>query len=72
VSAAAGVAEKYPASLDDLLLRDPENAQEVVARLRAWRGDPDGWANRARAAGDALRTRTWACMAREIEALLES
>jgi glycosyltransferase involved in cell wall biosynthesis len=72
VSAAAGVAEKYPASLDGLLLRDPESADEVAVRLRAWRTDLDGWANRAQAAGASLRARTWACMAREIESLLES
>lgn len=71
VSASAGVAEKYPSLLDDLLLRDPESADELVARLRAWRRDADAWSDRARAAGEALRTRTWSCMAREIETLLE-
>ena len=36
VTAAAGVAERYPAALADMLLPDPEDAGDLAARLLAW------------------------------------
>ena len=39
VSASAGVAERYPADLGQLLLQDPASATELTARLSAWRED---------------------------------
>ena len=37
VSADAGVAERYPPDLADLLLPDPEDAADLAARLERWR-----------------------------------
>jgi glycosyltransferase involved in cell wall biosynthesis len=37
VSADAGVAERYPQQLQDLLLPNPEDAVDLVARLQKWR-----------------------------------
>jgi glycosyltransferase involved in cell wall biosynthesis len=65
VSATAGVAERYPADLGQLLLQDPASAAELVARLSAWRAD-DGVADRVAEFAARLRARTWEHMAREI------
>ena len=65
VSASAGVAERYPPELADLLLPNPDDAAELVTRLRTWRDDLDG--NRARVADFSARLRayTWDDMARD-------
>jgi glycosyltransferase involved in cell wall biosynthesis len=66
VSASAGVAERYPADLLDLLLADPDNANELVDRLRHWLGNISAFSTRMRSLADALRTRSWDDMARDI------
>jgi glycosyltransferase involved in cell wall biosynthesis len=67
VSAAAGVAERYPPDLSDLLIQDVEDAREIADRLRRWRNDLAGTALRVRPFSDRLRSRTWADMSAEIE-----
>lgn len=71
VSAAAGVAERLPGDLRALTLPDPVAAGDLMARLRLWRSDMDGWRARAGAAGDALRRRTWDHMAADIAGIVE-
>ena len=71
VSASAGVAERLPDDLRPLALPEPIRAEDVVARLRTWRGDTAAWRARARAAGDTLRCRTWDHMAAEIAGIVE-
>jgi glycosyltransferase involved in cell wall biosynthesis len=66
VSASAGVAERYPAALSDLLLTDPDSATELADRLRHWRANREAFADRVRPLADNLRVRTWADMARDI------
>ncbi len=66
VSAAAGVSERYPADLADLILRDPEDADELRDRLQHWRANLDSFALRIRPFADELRSRTWADMARDM------
>ncbi|MEO8076518.1 MAG: glycosyltransferase family 4 protein [Acidobacteriota bacterium] len=66
VSAAAGVAELYPADLSDLLIQDVEDTTEIAERLHRWRGDMAGSAARVRAFADRLRSRTWADMSADI------
>jgi glycosyltransferase involved in cell wall biosynthesis len=66
VSASAGVAERYPADLLDLLLADPDNANELVDRLRHWLDNISAFSTRVRPLADALRTRSWDDMARGI------
>jgi glycosyltransferase involved in cell wall biosynthesis len=71
VSAAAGVAERYPSDLAALFIRDPEDVGALADQLRGWRCDLEGW--RARVAPFAVRlgARTWDDMAHEIVALAE-
>jgi glycosyltransferase involved in cell wall biosynthesis len=70
VTAAAGVAERYPADLSQLLLQEPESASELTSRLLAWRDDA-GLTERVAEFATRLRSRTWDHMAREIVALGE-
>jgi glycosyltransferase involved in cell wall biosynthesis len=71
VSSDAGVAEHYPASLDDIRLPDPDDSADVASRLLRWRSDPAGRRALFAPLGEALRSRTWASMADEIIGLLE-
>jgi glycosyltransferase involved in cell wall biosynthesis len=65
VSAAAGVSERYPPDLADLILPDPEDAGGLADRLRHWRANRESLAARVRPLSEELRSRTWADMARE-------
>lgn len=38
ITRTAGIAERFPAELQDLLIPDPDDAPGLAARLRAWRG----------------------------------
>jgi glycosyltransferase involved in cell wall biosynthesis len=66
VSRSAGVAEEYPASLDDLLLTNPDDAMELVERLQRWRRNRDAFDAAIAVLGQRLRRRTWDRMAAEI------
>ena len=68
VSATAGVAERYPADLGNLLLQDPESVSELTERLASWRAD-ETIAGRVAEFGARLRARTWDHMAHEIAEL---
>jgi glycosyltransferase involved in cell wall biosynthesis len=68
VTATAGVAEKVPAELAELLLGNPDDAQELAERLRVWRKDPDAWRVRAASCSAGLRSRLWDDMAAEFVA----
>jgi len=67
VSRHAGVAERYPASLDALLLDDPESVDELRARLLRWREGRLTRDSLAALSAD-LRARTWNHMAGDITA----
>ncbi|MGH8324842.1 MAG: hypothetical protein ACRETD_13760, partial [Steroidobacteraceae bacterium] len=56
----------YPPELRDLLLPDPENAEDLAARLLSWNRNPEGARRRFEAFGAALRACTAADMARQI------
>ena len=66
VSSAAGVSERYPPDLADLVLADPEDAGELAGRLRHWRANLESLAARVRPLADELRARTWADAARDV------
>jgi glycosyltransferase involved in cell wall biosynthesis len=66
VSAAAGVAELYPAELSDLLIEHVEDTAEIADRLLRWRKDAAGYACRVRPFSDRLRSRSWHDMSAEI------
>jgi glycosyltransferase involved in cell wall biosynthesis len=71
VSAAAGVAERYPDELCPLLIDDPDAAPALADRLRAWRRDLEGWRARTAALAVSLGRRSWRQMAAEIVTLAE-
>ena len=66
VSSTAGVAERFPHDLDELLVEDVDSAADLCARFRRWRAAPDEFTRRTRAFGAQLRTRSWDDMARDI------
>jgi glycosyltransferase involved in cell wall biosynthesis len=71
VSASAGVAERLTQDLRPLTLPEPIDPDDLIARLRSWRGDMPAWRGRAKAAGEVLRRRTWDDMAAEIAGIVE-
>ena len=71
VSNASGIAEQYPADLAELLIPDPENAEDLAARLRRWRAARDMWRERVRPLSTALRNHTWLRMAEQMIAVIE-
>lgn len=66
VSASAGVAEQYPPELGELLLADPNDPEELSAKLLVWRRDMERFRSDIQPLSDALRSRTWDAMAGEI------
>jgi glycosyltransferase involved in cell wall biosynthesis len=71
VSARAGVAETYPATLGDLLVADPDSAEELADRLAGWRRMIDRYADLVMPLSALLRARTWDVMARDIVECVE-
>jgi glycosyltransferase involved in cell wall biosynthesis len=65
VSASAGVAERYPPELQQLLLNDPESSDELRTRLLTWRDD-DTMTERVARFGARLRLRSWDHMSKDI------
>jgi glycosyltransferase involved in cell wall biosynthesis len=72
VSGTAGVAERYPPELADLLLPDPEDIDGVAARLRKWRDDPVAYRPALDRMSLQLRGCTWDDMAATIVKHIES
>jgi glycosyltransferase involved in cell wall biosynthesis len=72
VTDAAGVAERYPPELGDLVWAAPAHAGDVVRGLRAWRADVASYRDRIRPFADRLRRRHWRDMARDIVELIEA
>lgn len=72
VSESAGVAERYPSELRDLLLADPENVEDLVTRLRNWRSHAEKYRTAVAAMSNQLRAHTWNDMAAQIVRLVES
>jgi glycosyltransferase involved in cell wall biosynthesis len=71
VSRGAGVAERYPAALSEMLLPDPEDAADLAARLLRWRRSIEGWREGFGPLAGQLGRRTWADVAADIVALAE-
>jgi len=66
VSAKAGIAERYPPSLRPLLLSDPEDPDELAAKLIEWRNNAGHYARAAVEFAPQLASRSWSDMADEI------
>lgn len=71
VSGTAGIAERYPSDLRELILADPEDDRELASQLRSWRSAMSAWKARVAPLGETLRARSWTEMARDIVALAE-
>ncbi|NNC14669.1 glycosyltransferase family 4 protein [Corallococcus exiguus] len=72
VSRSAGVAERFPSSLQGLLLDDPEDSGELVRRLEEWRARGGDWMPAVAALSSELRAWTWDAMAAAVVARLEA
>jgi len=71
VSAAAGVAERYPSTLAELLLDDPDDAKALEASLRNWRRHHERLRDATLELSALLRRRTWQVMAEEVRSLID-
>lgn len=71
VSASAGVAEKYPPALRDLLIQDPNDPEEIAERLSMWRNGLERYRALLAPLSCAFRARTWDAMAGEIASCVE-
>jgi glycosyltransferase involved in cell wall biosynthesis len=72
VSASAGVAERFPPALRDMLIADPEDADDLMGRLLAWSEKVDCFKHRFESFGRMLRASTEAEMAARIASLASS
>src|SRR5207244_3413572 len=71
VSAVAGIAERYPSDLRELLLPDAGDAAELANRLTRWQRDPQRFAPALARFASELRDRSWEQMARDIVELID-
>jgi glycosyltransferase involved in cell wall biosynthesis len=69
VSSTAGIAERYGPEYAPLLLPDPEDVDDLVARLRQWRLNMPEWEARFRVFGAELRSYGWQDMAQRMVAI---
>lgn len=73
VTRCAGIAERFPAELHELLLDDPPDAAQLCRRLIDWHKDIDGYRRRTAPFAEHLRRRSWTDMAADfVEAMTES
>ena len=72
VSANAGVAERYPQELQDLLIPNCEDAVNLATRLQKWRSDRQYYNNLLSSVSEQLRTYTWDDMAQNIINLIDN
>lgn len=69
VSGCAGVAERYPAALREMVLPDPTDVDDLATRLRSWRKAMDVWRREFQPLGAVLRSHTWRDMAQTIRSV---
>jgi glycosyltransferase involved in cell wall biosynthesis len=65
VTRRAGISERFPAELPDLLLDDPPDAAQLCGRLLEWHKNIDGYRRRMVPFSEQLRNRTWSDIAAE-------
>lgn len=71
VTRCAGIAERFPTNLQDLLLDDPPDFSQLCVRLKEWHKNIDSYRRRMAPFSEQLRRRTWSDMAAEFVALTE-
>jgi glycosyltransferase involved in cell wall biosynthesis len=72
VTRGAGVAERYPEALTELLLNDPPEADDLAAKLLRWHAAVHGYRERAYHFGATLRQRSWSEMAQQMIEIIEA
>ena len=72
VSARAGVAERYPQTLQDLLMSNPDDAEDLVLKLKKWRSHQEDYKSLVFSLSQELRSYTWDDMAKNILAAIET
>jgi glycosyltransferase involved in cell wall biosynthesis len=71
VSRNAGIAERFPEHLRELLVDDPNSVEEVAARLVSWRAHMQEWKLRVGSFSQMLRRHSWTRMCERILAISE-
>lgn len=71
VTRTAGVAERFDVSMDDALLPEQISPEALAVKLSDWRGDIDGWRERAAPTAARIRARTWEHMAADFVQAVE-
>ncbi|WP_406701333.1 glycosyltransferase family 4 protein (plasmid) [Singulisphaera sp. Ch08] len=71
ITRTAGIAERFPAELQDLLIPDPDNAVDLADRLRHWFANSDQFARPLASFSEQLRSSTWDQMAERFLAIVE-
>jgi glycosyltransferase involved in cell wall biosynthesis len=68
VSRDAGIVERFDDALTPAILPSNVTSEQLVAAMRVWAADVDGWRQRAASTAGRLRSRSWDDMAAEIVA----
>ena len=71
VSASAGVAERYGSAFAPMLFPDPEDVDDIVERLLAWRANKLEWHARFQPFSQTLRNRSWREMAIDFVSIVQ-
>jgi glycosyltransferase involved in cell wall biosynthesis len=72
VSADAGVAERYPETLQDLLMSNPDDVEDLVLKFKKWRSHQDDYKKLVFSLSQELTSYTWDDMAKNILAAIET
>jgi glycosyltransferase involved in cell wall biosynthesis len=72
ITRASGISERYPETLRDLLIDDPEDVTDLVRRLRDWRSRMVEYRVAVQPLSETLRATTWTGMAARIAELAEA
>jgi glycosyltransferase involved in cell wall biosynthesis len=72
VSASAGVAERYPEHLRELLLDDVESPTVLAQRIRQWRERASEWREAVAPFAERLRARSWDDMAGDVMSVCDN
>ena len=71
ITRASGIAERYPEGLRDLVLPDPEDLDDLIARLRSWGDRREHYRGAVADFAAGLRAYTWDDMAAKVVAHVE-